>query len=231
MMFVKSRAEGGPTAVDVENALAVMPDVVIRVGEMPPGEHAFPIRIALLDSSEFRVPGKPGEERFRDAAERVVATLAQDKDVAAPAAFPRLAPQNAIDVDRDQCAKYGVALDDLFTTLQTSLGGVYATEFYKFGQTYPVTVQTSPVFTEQPEDLTSLWVGGADGEMISLDKLIRVRKSTEPTAMVRINGYRAIIVNAAPRSGKSPAEIAARCVRLAEEALPREYRAMNLTGP
>jgi multidrug efflux pump subunit AcrB len=76
-----------------------------------------------------------------------------------------------------------------------------------------------------------LAVRGAADEMILLDKLIKIRKSSRPAAVVRVNGYRAVIITAAPAADKTPAEVAARCIKLAQEVLPRGYRAMDLTRP
>ncbi len=232
MIFVKVRAKGGPTAADVEKALAGIAEAAIRVGDVPPGEEAFPARIALLDPNEFRDPGERGEERFREDADRVVARLLRDKAVAAPATFPGpAAPRLAVDVDRDKCAQCGVEINDVFTTLQVALGGVYATDFQKFGRKWQVRVRAEPYLARNMDDLNQLRVRSAAGEMVTLGALMKIRKSSGPTAVVRVNGYRTIIITAAPASGKTPAEVAARCVKLAQEVLPRGYRAMDLTGP
>jgi multidrug efflux pump subunit AcrB len=230
-IFVKVRDAGGSTAADVDKALAGLSSVMIRVGDMPPGTDAFPARIALTDPVEFRDPGERGEERFREAAQQVLYRLAKDKDVAEPAPFATMpVPQKTVDIDRDACAKRGVELKDLFTTLQTSLGGVDATDFHRFGQMYRVTVQTDPRFTRFIDDLEKLFVGNHKGDMVPLSELIKIRRSSGPTAVVRVNGSRAIIITAAPAAGKTPAEAAAKSAKLAQEVLPRGYRVKNLTG-
>jgi multidrug efflux pump subunit AcrB len=224
-IFVKVRAKGGPTAADVDKALAGMSGAAIRVGDVPPGEEAFPVRIALTDPGELTSPGERGDERFREVPERVLARLVKDKNVAEPAAFPVLsAPQRVADIDRDKCAQRGVELNDVFTTLQASLGGVHATDFHKFGRMFRVTVQTEPQFAQHIDDLGELSVRNAQGEMVFLSALVKIQKSSGPTAVVRVNGYRAIIITAAPAAGETPAAAAARCVKLAREVLPRGYR-------
>jgi multidrug efflux pump subunit AcrB len=224
--LVKAPAKGGPTAADVDKALAVIPDAAIRVGAVPPGGEAFSVRLALTD------PGDRGEELLREMADRVGARLARDPGVAHLARFPGPAtPHFAVNVDRDKCATLGVEFDNVFTTLQTSLGGVHATDFSRFGRMWPVTVQADPQFTRQIEDLTLLRVRSAAGEMVSLEKVLTVRKTTAAPAVVRVNGSRAIIFTAAPAAGKTPAEAAALCVKLAREGLPRGYRVKDLTDP
>jgi multidrug efflux pump subunit AcrB len=231
-IFVKVHAKGGPTAAEIDKALSDLPGVKIRVGDVSPGKEAFPARIALTDPNEFRDPGERGEERFREVVGRVLARLAKDKDVAASAAFPGpAAPRHVVEIDRDKCAQKLVELNDLFTTLQASLGGVYATDFHKFGRAFRVTVQTDPQFARHLEDLDNLFVRNDKGEMVPLSALMKVRKSSGPAAVMRINGYRAAIITSSPAPGKTPAETGARCAELAQEALPRGYRVKDLTGP
>lgn len=231
-IFVKVGDAGGSTAADVEKALAGLSSVRIRVGDMPPGTDAFPARIALTvtDPGEFRDSVERGEARFREAAQQVLERLAQDKDVADPGAIENLVPLQTVDIDRDKCAQRGVELKDLFTTLQTSLGGVYTTDFYNFGLMYRVTVQTDPRFARYIDDLEKLFVGNHKGDMVPLSELIKFRKSFGPAAVVRVNGYRAIVITATPAAGKTPAEAAAKSAKLAQEVLPRGYRVKNLTG-
>jgi multidrug efflux pump subunit AcrB len=155
----------------------------------------------------------------------------KDKEVAESAGDPMsTSPHRAIDVDRDLCAQRGVELNELFTTLQMSLGGVHATDLHKFGRAFKVTVQTDPRFARQIDDLSELAVKNDKGEMVVLGALIKIRKTSAPMAIVRVNGYRAIIITAASASGRTPADVAAKCVKLAQEVLPRGYRMMDLTG-
>jgi multidrug efflux pump subunit AcrB len=224
-IFVKVPAKGGPTAAEIEKMLAGIPDATIRVGEVPPGGEAFPVRFALT------APGERDLDQLPEVADRVVAQLMRDQGVAHPAAFPGPAASYfAVSVDRDKCAVRGVELDDVFTTLQTALGGVHATDFSKFGKTWQVSVQTEPKFIRRIEDLTQLRARSAAGELIPLERVLTVRKALAPPALVRVNGHRAVIVTAAPSAGKTPAESATQCVKLTQEVLPRGYRVKDLTG-
>ena len=225
-ILVKVPAKGGPTAADVDKALGVIQNAAIRVGGVLPGGEAFPVRLALTG------PWEAGEKRLREVADRVAARLVRDPGVANLARFlGPTTPHFAVNVDRDKCAMLGVELDNVFTTLQTSLSGVHATDFSKFGRLWRVTVQADPQLTRQIEDLKLLRVRSAAGEMVPLDKMLTVRKTPAPPAVVRVNGYRAIIFTAAPAADKTSAGVAALCVKLAEEVLPRGYRVKDLTGP
>jgi multidrug efflux pump subunit AcrB len=66
--------------------------------------------------------------------------------------------------------------------------------------------------------------------MVPLAKVLTIKSTLAPPAVVRVNGRRAVIVTAAPADGKTPAEAAALCVKLARKGLPRGYRVLDLTG-
>lgn len=230
-ILVKVPAKGGPTAAAVEKALAAIPDAAIRVGGASPGGEAFPVRIALTYPGEL-LDKRFSEEAFREVADGVIERLTKDAQVTGVAAYPVPAvPHFAIDVNREQCGRRGVKLADLFMTLQTAGSGVHATDFTLFGRVYRVIVQAKPQSVRQVEDLKNLFVRNERGEMVSLEKLFTIRKAVAPPAVVRVNGYRAVIITAAPAAGQTPAEAAARCVKLAREGLPRGYRATDLTDP
>lgn len=231
-ILVKVPAKGGPTAADVDKALNAIAGARIRVGDAPAGGEPFPVRIALTEPGEWFL-SKQREERFRDIVDRVVMGLVKDRVVAEPAVFPEptAARQYAIDVDRDKCAMLGVKLNDVFTTLQMALGGVHATDFHRFGQPWKVIVQAGPEFARNVEDLTQFKVRSEGGKMVALETVIKARKVDGPAAVVRVNGYRATIITAAPAAGQTPVEAAARCIKMAERVLPKGYRVKDLTGP
>jgi multidrug efflux pump subunit AcrB len=224
-ILVKLPAKGGPTVTDVNKVLDSLTNAAIRVGVVQPGGKAFPVRLALTG------PLEGDEETPREVTDRVVARMLKDPGVAEPGVYPEQPePHYAVNIDRDKCAASGVELNDIFTTLQASLGGVHATNFSRFGRMWPVTVQVQPQFAREIEDLTMLFVRSTAGEMVPLVKLLTIKKTLAPPAIVRVNGRRAVIVTAAPAAGKTPAEAAALCVKLAQKVLPRGYHVKDLTG-
>ena len=60
--------------------------------------------------------------------------------------FRASTPQLFVDVDRVQCKTLGVALSDVFATLQVYLGGFYVNDFNRFGRTWQVNVQADAPF-------------------------------------------------------------------------------------
>ena len=65
-------------------------------------------------------------------------------------------PQIDADVDRERVKSYGVALTDVFETLQVYLGSLYVNDFNRFGRTYQVNAQAESAFRLQPEQIRRL---------------------------------------------------------------------------
>ena len=53
-------------------------------------------------------------------------------------------PQLFVDLDRQKAQTLGLNVSDIFTTMQTSLGGMYVNDFNLYGRTWQVNVQALP---------------------------------------------------------------------------------------
>jgi hypothetical protein len=62
-------------------------------------------------------------------------------------------PQLDVDIDRTKAKQQGVAVTDVFDTLQIYLGSLYVNDFNRFGRVYQVRVQADADFRAQPEDI------------------------------------------------------------------------------
>ena len=90
-------------------------------------------------------------------------------------------PQIDTHVDRERAKTYGVAVTDVFETLQAYLGSVYVNDFNRFGRTYQVNVQAEQGFRLQPEQIGRLKTRSASGAMVPLGSLVSVSPGTAPT--------------------------------------------------
>ena len=59
-------------------------------------------------------------------------------------------PQIDADIDREKAKTHGVAISDIFDTLQVYLGSLYANDFNHFGRTYQVNVQAGSSSASNP---------------------------------------------------------------------------------
>jgi multidrug efflux pump len=130
-------------------------------------------------------------------------------------------PQIDADVDRERVKTYGVALTDVFDTLQVYLGSLYVNDFNRFGRTYQVNVQAESSFRMQPESIRRLETRNAAGDMVPLGSLIKVSRGYGPDQVMHYNGYPAAEINGGAAPGYSSGQAQGAIATLLRENLPR----------
>ena len=110
-------------------------------------------------------------------------------------------PQLEVQVDRDKAKAQGVALTDLFSTLQTYLGSSYVNDFNRFGRTWRVMAQADGEFRDNIEDIANLRTRNDRGEMVPIGSMVHITTTYGPDPVIRYNGYPAadLIGDADPR--------------------------------
>ncbi|SDJ12910.1 efflux RND transporter permease subunit [Billgrantia gudaonensis] len=98
-------------------------------------------------------------------------------------------PQLDLHVDRVKAKTQGVALTDLFETLQVYLGSVYVNDFNRFGRTWQVMAQADGDYRMDAENIDRLRTRNAYGEMVPIGSMIRVDRTFGPDPVIRYNGY------------------------------------------
>jgi multidrug efflux pump subunit AcrB len=129
-------------------------------------------------------------------------------------------PQLTADVDREKVKRQGVALTDVFQTLQVYLGSAYVNDFSRFGRTYRVIAQADAPFRSSPDGIGQLQVRNAQGAMVPLGALLSVKPSTGPDRVQHYNGYPTAEFNGGPAPGASSGQAVAAVERIAREVLP-----------
>ncbi len=132
-------------------------------------------------------------------------------------------PQLYADVDRTKARQLGVAVTDVFDTLQIYLGSLYVNDFNKFGRTYSVRVQADAPFRARSDDIGKLKVRSASGEMVPLAALLTVKPAAGPERAMRYNGFLAADISGAPAPGYSSGEAQSAVERIAAETLPKGF--------
>ncbi|MDQ3195591.1 MAG: efflux RND transporter permease subunit, partial [Pseudomonadota bacterium] len=130
-------------------------------------------------------------------------------------------PQLTADVDRTKAKKEGLALTDVFETLQVYLGSTYVNDFTRFGRTYQVYAQADAPFRDQAEDVLKLRTRNSAGEMVPIGSVVKVSQTYGPDPVIRYNGYPAadLLGEADPRVMSSN-EAIAKIAGMAPQILP-----------
>ncbi|ACS81340.1 efflux RND transporter permease subunit [Maridesulfovibrio salexigens] len=163
-------------------------------------------------------------EELAQAAQDYMAELRKQPELTGVfSTFSANVPQLYVDVDRDKVRKLGIPLNEVFTAMQTFLGGYYINDFNKYGRTYRVMAQADSQFRTSPEDVSKFYVRGNTGKMIPLSTLLNQKKIFGPEYIQRYNLFRAIEITAANAPGYSTGQAMAVMEKVARDTLPRGY--------
>jgi multidrug efflux pump len=129
-------------------------------------------------------------------------------------------PQIDANIDREKAKTHGVAISDIFDTLQVYLGSLYANDFNRFGRTYQVNVQADQQFRLEPKQIGQLKVRNNRGEMIPLSTFVKVDSASGPDRVMHYNGFLTAEINGAAAPGYSSGQAEAAIAKLLDEELP-----------
>lgn len=131
-------------------------------------------------------------------------------------------PQVYADVDRDKVLKQGVAVGDVYQTMQAFLGGLYLNQFNRFGRQWRVFLQAEGDARLNEQDIGQFYVRNNDQNMVPLSTLVTTKRITGPEFTNRFNVYRAAQILGAAAPGYSSGQATAALEEVAKQTLPKE---------
>jgi HAE1 family hydrophobic/amphiphilic exporter-1 len=115
-------------------------------------------------------------------------------------------PQTYVAVDRDKALKQGVALKDVYNTLQSFLGGSFINYFNRFGRQWQVYIQAEGQFRKDAEQIGHFYVRNNQNVAVPLSALTRVERRFGPEFTMRYNLFRSAQIQVLPAPGYSSAQ-------------------------
>ncbi len=167
--------------------------------------------------------GRPPEEM---ASAMLGVVVAANQDPRLQAVFSTFAANNPslfLDVDRDKAQALGVRISDVFTALQTTLGGFYVNDFNYFGRSWQVNIQAEATDRDDIPDIWRIHVRNAAGEMVPLRSVADIRVVLGPQTISRYNNVRSVSINGSPRPGVSSGDALLAMEQLSDRVLPQGY--------
>ncbi len=136
-----------------------------------------------------------------------------DKFMAAARKRPELAgllttylpsvPQVFVKVDRDKVLKMGVSLNDVYSTLQTFMGGDFVNYFNRFGRQWQVYLEAEAQYRTRAENLLQFYVRNNRGQSVPLSAFTQIQYRTGPEFVMHYNEYTCAQINGAAAPGYS----------------------------
>ncbi|QDZ28830.1 efflux RND transporter permease subunit [Noviherbaspirillum sp. UKPF54] len=169
-----------------------------------------------------RTGGDP--KRFGQVLQEVVAAAHKRPEIGF--VFPNYddrTPQIEYEVDREKVKTYGIALTDVFFTLQALMGSYYINDFNLYGRTFRVQMQAEAGARASPDDVNRYYVRNTNGDMIPLSAVLRPKSISGPEFYERYNIYRAATITGATAPGYSSGQAAQAMQEVAAATLPAGF--------
>jgi len=132
-------------------------------------------------------------------------------------------PQYMMDVDLEKCKEAGVTVNTVLQTMQGYYGGLYASNFNKFGKQYRVMVQAGAEYRKNPEGLNKIFVRNTDGNMAPITEFVKMTRVFGPESISRFNLFSSIAITGAPNPGYSSGDAIKAIQEVAAQSLPAGY--------
>src|SRR5437879_6154598 len=136
--------------------------------------------------------------------------------------FIRSVPQKFIQVDREKALKQGVALSDVYNTVQAYMGGLFVNYYNEFGRTWQVYVESEAPFRADTGNLGQFYVRNNQGEALPLSALARFETRSGPEFTMRYNEYRSAQINGSAAPGYSSDQATAALEEVFKQTMPGE---------
>lgn len=162
-----------------------------------------------------------GLERLSAVNGEFLAKLNQRPEIQfAQTSFSPTFPQYRMDIDVAAAKKAGISVNDIMSTMQGYYGGVYASNFNKFGKQYRVMYQAEPEFRADLASLNNVMVRNKAGMMAPVSQYITMEKVFGPQTINRFNLFTSININGSPNPGYSSGDALRAVEEVANETLP-----------
>ncbi len=191
-----------------------------KVFAMPPP----PIR-GMGPSDMFSVrllqPGDNNVIRHAQTTNEFVGALRNEAGIKNPFTTMNVnTPTLSVEVDREKAKSMGLAISDVYQTLQSTIGTMYVNQFDKNGKTYWVQMQSDSPYRSTPEDIGRAWVRSNTGMLVPLSSVVTVKMSSAPSSIEHFNGVLSTTIMGSPAPGYSSGDIIKTIESTADTLLP-----------
>ncbi len=137
--------------------------------------------------------------------------------------FTANTPGYQVNVDRDKCAKLGVSVADVYSTIQTFLGSSYVNDFTIYGRNFHVVAQADTNYRRSIQSLSKYYVKNSAGDMIPLSTLISYKITESASLISHYNMFRSAEIDGNAATGYSSGDAIKALKEVAAQVLPAGY--------
>ena len=180
---------------------------------------------SVTNGFEFNLQDKTGGDlnTFYEVAQEFLGKFKERPEIAtAQPSFTPTFHQYMIDINASKCKQAGISPNDILTTLQGYYGGIYASNFNRFGKLYRVMIQADPRYRINPESLQNVKIRNGN-EMAPISQFMTLTKVYGPDNIKRFNMFTSMSVNGSPADGYSSGQAIKAIEEVAAQSLPTGY--------
>ena len=180
---------------------------------------------SVTSGFELQLQDKTGGDinKFFQVYQQFIAALNQRPEIQqAYSTFNPTFPQYMVNIDVAKTKQAGISPSTVLTTLQGYYGGMYVSNFNRFGKLYRVMMQADPESRVSPETLNNIKVR-VGNEMAPITNFITLERVYGPDIISRFNLFTSISVSGTPNVGYSNGDAIQAIREVAEQTLPMGY--------
>lgn len=141
----------------------------------------------------------------------------------ASASFNTGYPQYEMVVDVAKAKEVGVSVTSILSAMQGYVGGIYSSDFTKYGKQYRVMIQSLPDDRKSVQDLSKYYVRTVSGQMTPISQFVTMERTFGPQAIERYNLFTAVNISGSSNPGFSTGDAIKAVQEVAAESLPADY--------
>ena len=224
---------------DTENATAIVQLLGQKCSQIKDGRVMFfqPPMITgygATNGFELKLLDKIGGDlnNFFQVYQKFIAALNARPEISmAYSTFNPAFPQYPVDIDVAKVKQAGLTRNQVLSALQGYYGGMYVSNFNKFGKLYRVMMQAAPESRVTPETLKQIKIRNG-AEMAPIDNFVKLTRVYSSDVINRFNMFTSINVTGNTAPGFSSGQAIEAIAQVAEQNLPTGfgYDFSGLTG-
>lgn len=161
--------------------------------------------------------------RFFEVQQSLLGALNKRPEIQmAYSSFNPTFPQYMVDVDNVKCIKAGTSTSAVLSVLQGYYGGMYVSNFNRFGKMYRVMMQASSEARVSPETLNGIKVRTPQG-MTPITNFISIKRVYGPDLLSRFNLFTSIKVSGTSNPAYSSGQTLTAIQEVCAQVLPQGY--------
>ncbi len=163
-------------------------------------------------------------KKLNDVAQQYIGALMQRPEIQfASTSFNTNYPQYMLEVNVPRAKESGVSLNSILSTMQGYIGGIYSSDFTKYGKQFRVMIQALPSDRSSAESLNSIYVKTNTGAMAPISQFVSLERSYGPQSIERYNLFTSVSISGSSNPGFSTGDAIKAVQETAAEHLPADY--------